>query len=145
MSIDLGIFYPKDWAGKPPHMASHDLEIWIRYREKHAHEFIGFYFDAACGTPAEVPPGTPENLARDWIRITSKRIDVIGIKTNEIWIIEVRPDASSGALGTILTYFECARKEPPDSRLIVPVIISDRFDPDIIENAKSFGIILIRA
>ena len=144
MSIELGIFYNRDWMGKPPHMASQDLPIWERFRDKYKNDFVGWYFDAACGTPSEVPPGTPENLAKMWTRITSKRLDVVGVKTNEYWIIEIRPDAAAGALGTIMTYINCVSAEPIDDRNYVAVLVSDRFDPDIVPLAKQFNINLIQ-
>ncbi len=144
MSLELGQFYNRDWMGKPPHMASQDLPIWERFRDKYKNDFVGWYFDAACGTPAEVPPGTEPNLAKMWTRITSKRIDVVGVKTNEYWIIEIRPDAAAGALGTIMTYINCVSVDPPDDRSLVAALVSDRFDPDIVDLAKSFNINLIQ-
>ncbi|MEK7514561.1 MAG: hypothetical protein AAB587_01955 [Patescibacteria group bacterium] len=143
MPLDLGQRFAFDWLGHPPHMSSQDLPLWERFQEKYGSQFIGFHFDAALGTPAEIPAGTEEKLAKMWTRLTSKRIDAVGVKSNEYWLIEVRPQAAAGALGTILTYRAAWLKDPPDGKPFRSVIVSDIFDPDIIENAKNFGIELI--
>lgn len=36
--------------------------------------------------------------------MTQKKIDVVAYKGNEIWLIEIKPNAGSRALGQILTY-----------------------------------------
>lgn len=113
-------------------MASNDLPLWDRYRLLYASEFIGFYFDSALGTPSSAPVGTEEGLVRMWTRITSKRIDVVGRKLGAWWIIELRPQASSGALGTILTYRDIWLSDPPDSDPVTSVIVTDFPDPDLL-------------
>lgn len=125
-------------------MSSLDQELWVRFHEKYASQFTGFYYDAAVGTPSEIPPGTDPAMAKMWTRITAKRIDAIGVKPNEYWLIEVRPNAAAGALGTIITYTTAWYNDPPNNLKLTPVIVSDVFDPDIIENAGVFGIQLIK-
>ena len=143
MPLELGKLFLNDWRGRPPHMSSQDIPLWDRFQEKHGSTFSGFYFDVALGTPSDVPDGTPENLTKMWVRITSKRIDAVGVKPDEYWIIEARPEAAAGALGTILTYRSLWLKDPPDKLPIRGVIISDVFDPDIIDQAKFHDITLI--
>lgn len=143
MPVDLGKFFPNDWRGRPPHMSSQDLPLWDRFQDKFGSEFLGFHFDAALGTPSEVPAGTEPNMVKMWTRLTSKRIDAVGVKSDSYWLIEVRPEAAAGALGTILTYRAAWLKDPPDNKPITSVIVSNVFDPDIIENAKAFDITLI--
>lgn len=143
MPLDLGQLFMNDWRGRPPHMSSQDLPLWDKFQDKFGKEFIGFHFDAALGTPSEVPAGTDPSMAKMWTRLTSKRIDAVGVKSDSYSIIEVRPEAAAGALGTILTYRAAWFKDPPDNKPTEFIIVSDIFDPDIIGNAKAFNIILI--
>ena len=143
MPPDLGQLFPNDWRGRPPHMSSQDLPLWDRFQEKYGKEFLGFHFDATTGTPSDMPKDTPDNLARMWTRITSKRMDAVGVKPNEWWIIEMHPNAAAGALGTVLTYRAAWLKDPPDTKFVRTVIVSDIFDPDILDNARELNIELI--
>lgn len=138
-----GQLYANDWRGRPPHMSSNDLPLWERFQDKYGSEFLGFYFDVLVGTPSDIPAGTPENMSTMWERITAKRVDAVGVKPDTYWLIEFRPNAAAGALGTIITYMTAWRKDPPDDKPIQPVVVSDVFDPDIIDNAKILDIKLI--
>lgn len=144
MKPELGQLYSIDWKGRPPHMSSQDLPLWERFQDQFGKEFTGFYFDVLVGTPSDVPAGTDEKMRNMWNRLTAKRIDAVGVKPDSYWLIEFRPHAAAGALGTMITYMTAWRKDPPDDKPIQPVIVSDLFDPDIIENANVLGIKLIR-
>jgi hypothetical protein len=143
MPVDLGKLYPPDWGGTPPHAASNDLPLWERFQEKYGKDFSGFYFDSSLGTPSFVPEGTEDNLARMWTRITSKRMDVVGVKDDVYWIIELRPQAAAGALGTIMTYLALWKSDPPDDKAVIGVIVTDFPDPDLIPLAASNNIKIV--
>lgn len=143
MSIELGTLYPPAWRGQPAHMSSLDTPLWSRFQAKHGSEFTGFYFDAALGTPSTTPPDTPDNLQKMWTRLTSKRMDAVGVKPDEWWILEMRPNASMGALGTIITYTNLWRLEPLDHNPIISVIVTDFPDPDLVKLAPLYGVEII--
>ena len=143
MPVDLGKLYSNDWAGTPPHAASNDLPLWERFQDQYGKEFSGFYFDCSLGTPAVVPEGTEANLEKMWTRITSKRIDVVGVREDIYWIIELRPQAAAGALGTIITYRELWRSAPPDSKPFIGVIVTDYPDPDLLVMAAQQDIKIV--
>lgn len=132
MSVNLGKLYDRDWQGTPPHAASNDLPLWERFQEKYGMEFTGFYFDVSLGTPSPVGAAEADPLGKMWTRITSKRIDVVGVREDMYWIIELRPQAAAGALGTIITYRELWRAAPPDDKAFIGVIVTDVPDPDLI-------------
>lgn len=144
MPVELGRLYAPQWKGVPPHMSSQDLALWDRFQEFFAGDFSGFYFDAALGTTA--PPGdtTDENMIKMWQRVTSKRIDAVGVKADSVWVMEFRPNASVGALGSILTYVTLWRDDPPLDTPAVPVIVTDFPDPDLISLAARQGIRIIK-
>ena len=143
MPVDLGIPYAPDWRGAPPHMSSLDQPLWERFQAAYGSEYISFFFDASLGTPSAVPPGTEANLSKMWSRITSKRMDVVARKAEEWWILEMRPNASSGALGTIITYRDLWLADPPDDKPLKSAIVTDVPDPDLLILARKHDIDII--
>lgn len=143
MPTDLGPLFPPSFSGIPPHMGTNDFKIWQRYYALHGQEFLGFYFDAAVGIGAETPEGTSEKLAKTWTRLTQKRIDVIGIRKDAIWIIEVRDSAGTSALGAVLSYIHLLRDDNPFSLPLRLAVLTDHTDRDMKAVMKDYGIQLI--
>jgi len=130
MATDLGPLFPNTFTGVPTHMSKQDFLIWTRYHSLTSQHFSGFYFDAAVGVGTIPPPGGEEKLRAAWIRLTKKRIDAIGIRTDAVWIIEVRATAGTSALGAVLTYMHLLRDDNPFSLPLAGAIITDRADED---------------
>lgn len=143
MSVNLGKIYARDWQGTPSHAASNDIPLWERFQDKFGAEFTGFYFDVSLGTPSNIIDAAADPLGKMWTRITSKRIDVVGVKEDTYWIIELRPQAAAGALGTIITYRELWRSAPPDDFAFIGVIVTDVPDPDLVTMAAQQDIKIV--
>jgi len=143
MPTDLGPVFPADFTGMPPHMGSRDFDIWQRYHQVSGSGFLGFYFDAAVGLGAEMPPDTPEKLAKHWTRLTQKRIDVIGIRKDAVWIIEVRDSAGTSALGAVISYMHLIRNDNPFSLPLRGAVLTDHTDRDMKRVFEDYGIQLI--
>ena len=75
--MELGNGLPISYEGIPPHISQNDLALWEEWRRRFAGEYVRFYFDVALGEGAAAPPGTPENLAQSWQRLTQLRADLI--------------------------------------------------------------------
>ena len=71
------------------------------------------------------------------------RIDAVGQRKNEYWLIELRPNAMCGAIGSILTYKTLWDMDPPDDRLATPVIVTDNTNRNIISAASRLKIIIL--
>lgn len=143
MPTDLGPLFPADYTGMPPHMGSNDFAIWQRYHAVYGGRYLGFYFDAAVGQGAEIPEGTEEKLARTWTRLTQKRIDVIGIRNDAVWIIEVRDSAGTSALGAVLSYVHLLRNDNPFSLPLRAAVLTDHTDRDMKAVMRDYGILLL--
>lgn len=143
MTTDLGPLFPANYLDIPPHMSDGDYAIWRRWHAIHYAGFHGWYFDAAVGQGAIIPDGTPNNLAAMWTRLTKKRIDAIGIRDGDIWIIEVRDSAGSSAMGAVLAYIHLLKDDNPFSLPLIPVIITDHADRDTRRVIEAYGVDLI--
>lgn len=135
MSVDLGQFFPFDWQGRPPHISPRDFVLWERFFIQHAKSFLGFHFDVSLGTPGVVPPNTDPSLIKMWERITLKRIDVVGVRSDQWWLMEFRPAAAGASLGAVITYRDLWISNPPDSKSVIAAIVTDIPDPDLIPTA----------
>jgi len=73
------------------HMLPRDVEIWRRFLSKYEDDFDEFKYDVLCGPKLRL-----EDPDLDWLgdfseRALSLRIDVLGFKEDEVWLIEVKP------------------------------------------------------
>lgn len=139
----LGRIFPTTFAGKPTHMVGRDLGIWAIFREQLPFPYTGFFFDAALGTPPDVPGETPENIRRAWEFLNARRIDAVGILPERFDIIEIRRGAGQAAIGALRMYGFLWRRDPPDDRPVRLILVTDQADPDTRALAEAEGIQLI--
>ena len=66
-----------------------------------------------------------------WWRLTMKRIDVVAETKKEWHIIEIRPRATSTAVGRLLQYRDMWTADPPDQRPVRLILTTDTPDPDL--------------
>ena len=131
MKPDLGPAYNPNYVGTPPHMSADDLPIWRRWRALHAHQYQAFYFDVGLGE------GPPQSTALDpthaamWLRLTQKRADVVADDGTTWTIIELRAHAQSNAVGRLQQYEDLWHRDPPDTRPVRLLLVSDNPDPDL--------------
>lgn len=131
MSVDLGPRFEPTFEGIPPHVSSEDLILWEQFRRVSAKDYIAFYFDVALGSGEEATAGVSESVAKAWQRLTRFRADVVGDTGKEWHLIELRPNAGPGAVGSVQTYMTLWTIAPPDGREVKPIIVTDRCSRDI--------------
>ena len=101
--MDKGRFEYK-LLSKYPHMKPADVSVWEKFVKTRKDFFYSVDYDFHVGEGAEfLPTGkkTPEEREN---RLYQRKIDVVGYKKDETWIIEVKPVADMATLGQILTY-----------------------------------------
>ncbi len=124
-------FYDPKKLHRYPHMFPGDIAIWERFLEKHAEEYTGFSYDIKVGKGAKLPSSTPEEYARMADILSKYRIDVVGFKPGLIEIIEVKPEASTVAIGQVMSYVELYKRDFKPTLPVIGAIVTDRFIPDI--------------
>ena len=125
---------------KYPHMFVHDIAIWERFLDEHGKDFTGFSYDIKVGTGTTLPKKTPEEYRRMADILSRYRIDAVGFKANQIEIIEVKPEASTVAIGQVITYVDLYRRDYNPTVTIVGAIVTDRHLPDIAYLTNLHGI-----
>lgn len=143
MKPTLGNSYPPEWAGYPLQLSDNDLALWIRFRELYATDFLHFYFDVKVGEATMFIEGLEEDMLRVVDQVSRRRIDVVGEKDNEYWIMELRENAGPGAIGSVLTYLTLWNDDPPDNKLATPVIITNYTDKNLVHVCSKLNIIIL--
>jgi hypothetical protein len=139
----LGTGYNIDYSGYPAHMAVEDYSIWQRIKDKLLIDAKMMYFDVGLGGAKNIPNEYEPSFIYMWERLNQKRIDVL-TDTGEEWhIIELRPRATSTAIGRLLQYRELWNLEPIDTRPIKLILGTDLPDPDVISLAAALKIEII--
>lgn len=116
---------------KYPHMFPLDIAIWDRFLDLHGSEFLEFDYDIKVGSGTPPVDGLGDSYIRMQAILSKYRIDVVGYKSDSIWIIETKPEAGTVAVGQIETYTRLYEREFKPQRKIIGCIITDRELPDM--------------
>jgi len=142
MPTDLGRSYPLDWRGDPPHMLTPDLPVWYRFLEKWGYPFINLYYDCLLGGPVLTEAEKMDPLKRMWRVNLAKRADAIAELKDQVWIIEVSADPNLRYLGQLQTYRALWLRDPKIAKIEKLVLVSERVDPDILDAAGMYGVLV---
>lgn len=121
-------------------MAGEDVPIWERFLDLRAGDFIGFVYDARVGKGIAPPPGLGPELVKMQFDVTSKRIDAIGVRSEELWLIEVRRRFGLSSIGQVLGYAVLLREELDSDRQVKVVIVTDNMGRDEELISRKLGI-----
>lgn len=136
--------WPPDVVTNFPHMAKRDAEVWLRFLKAHGSEFFGFSYDVALGGRVlDLPGHSPEELL-GWQYSTALKIDAVGWKGNQVWIIEVRPDATVSAYGAAVVYTLCAKRERITELPLIPCVVCAAMQLDVEWACQQTGIQVIK-
>lgn len=112
-------------------MKPEDVMVWERFIQARPDFFSTVDYDFRVGEGAPQAPTLPENIARDGKILTQKKVDVIGYKDNDIYIIELKPTADTRALGQILAYYNLYIKDNPNARNVHKMVIAGEIEREL--------------
>lgn len=126
-----GPAFPNTKLFKYPHMFPLDIAIWERFVDRFGSDFLGFTYDVKVGSGTEPAEGVGDNYRRMQAILSKYRIDVVGFKSDAIWIIETKPEAGTVAIGQIEAYTRLYKRDFNPELPITGAIITDRELPDM--------------
>jgi hypothetical protein len=126
MPTELGEPFEITWHGDPQQMLPADVPLWHRFLD-----FERFYYNVRVGGPDVSTIDGDEVLKRMWYLNTAKRIDAIGEKENELWIIEVASSPYLRAVGQMLTYHFLWDLDPKINKPVKDVLLCYYLDSDL--------------
>jgi len=142
MPTTLGESYAIDWRGDPPQMLPADVPLWHRFLDHFATWFDRFYYNVRVGGPDISQVKADPALAFCWYASTAKRIDAIGERANEIWIIEVASSPYLRAVGQMVSYQFLWDLDPKIKKPVKNVIICPFLDSDLRKVLKHYGVFI---
>lgn len=131
MPTTLGKKFDPAFRGKYPQMLEEDWPTWDRFLDLYSDTFLCLYYNVRVGGQINIDPKISNSIAKAWYDSTAKRIDVLGEKENEVWIIEVTTQPGLRAVGQILSYFNLWVLDPKIEKPIVNVLVAEELDPDL--------------
>ena len=131
MPTELGEPFEITWRGDPQQMLPADVPLWHRFLDRYASNFERFFYNVRVGGPDVSTIEGDEVLKRMWYLNTAKRIDAIGEKENEIWIIEVASSPYLRAVGQMLTYHFLWNLDPKINKPVKDVLLCYYLDSDL--------------
>ena len=123
-----------------PHMLPGDRAVWDRYIEQHGEYFEGFDYDVHVGEGVGEISGYPDAIKKAALVLTQKRIDAVGYRGNEVWVIEIKPHAGLSAIGQVLAYEALYNIEHEDRPVTYKAIVTDRTNADMRTLCGTMGI-----
>ncbi len=126
-----------------PHFLAADSDVWTQYLKDPVAPITEVWYDVHVGQGMLLPVGASDMDRRISAGVSRKRIDVVARVRGGFWVIEVKPVASMGALGQILTYTRLFIQEYPVDGEVWPVIIADLVDQDLASEFDALGVVVI--
>lgn len=140
---DIGVSQKPIVMPHYPHMLSEDTEVWSKYLADPVHPITEVWYDVHVGAPVPgVKPGDELGM-RIASGITRKRIDVVARVGGGFWVIEIKPFASMLALGQALSYTRLFFEEYRPVEEVLPVVVCDAVDDDLLDEFEALGVIVI--
>jgi hypothetical protein len=143
MPTELGESFNVAWRGDPQQMLPKDIPLWHTYLEKAAHQFLRFYYNVRVGGPDVSKIKASPELAYQWYASTAKRIDAIGEKEKEIWIIEVASNPYIRAVGQCLSYPFLWNEDPKIDKPAKMILLCYFIDSDLERILKHHGVTIV--
>ena len=130
---------------KYPHMKPGDIAIWERFIKANPGFFDTVDYDVLIGSGAAFDTTLNSTEGTSAAALYRKKIDVVGYRSGEIWLVEVKPSAQFAALGQIGAYDDLYREEKKPSDRVVAALLTDIVGPDVANIAEKWGVILLTA
>jgi hypothetical protein len=108
-----------------------DARIWDAFVYLHANVFDNVQYDYHVGEGVARQPGWDDSLYKMAKIITQRRIDVIGWKNQQPWLIEVKQSPGVSAVGQLISYKELYLRDNPAHINVQLYLVCDRLDQDI--------------
>lgn len=123
--------FPSSWRGRYPHLMPLDIAIWTRALERFGKEFLGFQYDVLVGDGAEAPVNFSPSDKALLLALTVKRIDVVGIRSDKLLLIEVKPRLGMAAVGQLVAYNLLWRRQYGDFPRVEMAWIGEQAEADL--------------
>lgn len=127
-----------------PHMMREDTEVWTKFLRSGFVEIREVWYDVRVGQPVVLGVAASDIERSIAAGLTRKRIDAVCRVGGGIWVVEVKPYANMYAVGQIITYARLYGLEYTSPGQVVPVIVCDDYDIDLVEEFDELGVLVLK-
>jgi len=124
-------------------MLAEDNAVWGKFLKTDAFRLKEVWYDVRVGQPVLLPVGASDRDKRIANGLTRKRIDVVCSVAGGYWVVEVKPYASMLAVGQVISYSRLFALEYAPGGRIVPVIVCDAYDEDLLDEFDEMGVLVL--
>lgn len=125
---------------KYPGLLPREIIILRTWLLAHELEYDRFEYNVRVGAGVDPGPQWPENIRKQAIENTQKRIDAVAYKGDSATIIEVKDRAGASAIGQLLTYLPLFEEAFPAYKSPAMILITNRVQPDLLPVLERAGI-----
>jgi len=125
-------------------MMREDTEVWTKFLQAEFVVLKRVWYDVRVGQSALGVRPVDEMDQKIAAGLTRKRIDVVASVEGGLWVIEVKPRANMYAVGQVITYQRLFEQEYISPGQIVPVIICDAYDEDLVDEFDELGVLVLQ-
>jgi hypothetical protein len=125
-------------------MLAEDTAVWSKYLADPTDVIQEVWYDVHVGQPVGVLKPDDELGRRIASGVSRKRIDVVARVGSGLWVIEIKPYASMLALGQVLSYTRMFIEEFRPMAEVMPVIVCDEVDDDLLDEFEALGVMVIQ-
>lgn len=125
-------------------MMAEDRAVWTKFLQSKFIEIHEVWYDVRVGLSVLRGVGVDSRLTRIAEGLTRKRIDVVAAVGGGLWVVEVKPYANMYAVGQVISYVRLFVREYASPGQVIPVIICDNYDEDLLDEFDEFGVLVIR-
>jgi len=127
---------------KYPHLMPEDTAIWTQFLAGGKFLPDVVWYDVRVGQAIKLSDIEPSWMRKYALASTRKRIDVVGRKGLDYWVIECKPGASYAALGQVIYYSRAFAREFSHQGEVVPMIVTDAMDLDLKIDFEEIGVVV---
>ncbi len=132
--------WPSTPLPKYPHLVGSDIPIWDAWIRDHGSYFSGIDYDVHVGQGLEPDKDLDYQLQMMWLSLTRKRIDVVGYRPGEVWLIEVKDRPTVAVIGQCLSYQILYNLDYSPTTPPIPCLIAGSIEADVETVLQHFNI-----
>lgn len=136
-------FVPYGFRYKYPHMGPRDKAIWEQFIASNPGFFDTVAYDVPVGFGTEMDTVVNPATGGDVNKLYQRKIDVVAFKDDKLFVIEVKPDASTAAIGQVKGYISLYVRDYKPQFPVSGIILTDRLMPEMEYLSATEGVNLI--
>jgi len=142
--VDLGPGQKPIVMSHYPHMMTEDTLVWTKFLSSRVIHIEEVWYDVRVGQ--SVLTGADASAVEKKVAagLTRKRIDAVCRVGGGFWVVEVKPWANMYAVGQVISYVRLFAQEYSAPGQIIPVIVCDDYDLDLLDEFDELGVLVIR-